>query len=48
VLWSTGLVEGTWSEFGFDQPGNADGSALQLTVTNDLGLKFYRTSVKVP
>ena len=48
VLWCTDLVEGTWSEFGFDQPGNADGSALQLTVTNDLGLKFYRTSVKVP
>ena len=48
VLSSTDLVGGTWTEFGFDQPGNADGGGLQLTVTSALGLKYYHRSLNAP
>ncbi len=46
--WNTNLMGSGWYPFNLDVPGNADGSALTLTVTNMGSMRFYRTGVKVP
>ncbi|HPF99558.1 MAG TPA: hypothetical protein PLE77_05785 [Kiritimatiellia bacterium] len=49
VYWKTNLLEsGDWMPYGLNVPGNADGSAVSLTVTNELGKRFYRSGVKLP
>lgn len=48
VWWSTNLVNGDWTPMGYNLPGQADGSALPLTVTNDAPVRNYRTGVRLP
>ncbi|MBU0677537.1 MAG: lamin tail domain-containing protein [Verrucomicrobia bacterium] len=49
VFYTTDLVtDGSWTPMNFDVPGEADGSALTLTVTNDVEGRVYRSGVKVP
>lgn len=49
VYWKTNLMEaGNWTPYGLNVPGNADGSAVSLTVTNDPAKRFYRSGVKLP
>jgi hypothetical protein len=50
VFWTTNLVADpqVWQPYGFNTPGNADNSAVSLTVTNDAPGRAYRTGVKVP
>lgn len=45
--WNTDLVSGAWTPYNFNVQGNADGSAVALTVTNSTGLRFYQTGVKM-
>ena len=46
---STNLVGPvTWQRIGLNVPGNANGSAVTLRVTNSLPTAIYRTGVKLP
>ncbi|HMO52041.1 MAG TPA: alpha-amylase family glycosyl hydrolase [Kiritimatiellia bacterium] len=48
VYWSTNLVGGQWTAMGLNQPGHAHGGPVQLTFTNNLDGRFYRTGVRLP
>jgi hypothetical protein len=49
VWWSTNLVGPvTWQRVGLNVPGNANGSAVTLRVTNTHPSAIYRTGVKLP
>jgi hypothetical protein len=45
--WSSNLVGG-WVMLGLDVPGRADNQPVPLVVTNGGGVRFFRTSVKLP
>ncbi|MGD9872979.1 MAG: hypothetical protein AB7T27_01790 [Kiritimatiellia bacterium] len=46
--YSTNLVDGLWQPFGLDIAGPVNGAQIQLNVTNDQNLIYYRTGVKIP
>ena len=46
--YTTNLVAGSWTPYGLAVPGNGDGSAVILSVTNDVEGRFYRTGVRLP
>jgi len=48
VYWKTNLMDQTWTSYGLNVVGDIDGNAVQLTVTNDVDRRFYRTGVKLP
>lgn len=48
VWWTTNLVSGAWTPAGLLVPGQANGSAVPLSVTNDAPSRSYRTGVRLP
>lgn len=48
IWWTTNLVTGAWTPTGLNVPGQGDGSAVSLSVTNDAPSRSYRTGVKLP
>ncbi len=48
VYWKTNLMEHSWVPYGVLVQGAANGTAVQLTVTNAVGQRFYRTGVALP
>jgi hypothetical protein len=48
VWYCTNLLDGSWSPLNLNVSGANDGSAVMLTVTNDVDLRHYRTGVKLP
>jgi hypothetical protein len=48
VYWATSLYDTVWVPMGMSRPGNADQSAVILTVTNNPPIRYYRTGASVP
>jgi hypothetical protein len=48
LSWKTNLLDASWTPVGLDVPGNYDGSAVTLSVSNSVPNIFYRSAVKLP
>jgi len=48
VYWSTNLLNPTWSRMNLNRIGSGNAVPLDITVTNDVPGRFYRTGVHLP
>ncbi len=48
VFWSSNLVGGAWTPYSGAMPGQADGGAIEVLVTNAVPAGYYRTRVRLP